>query len=263
MSQPEDENTRSNSISDGEPSPGRDGVSDTNERPTSRKEPALFVSYDTTDPTARTYSELTDAYAFFNARLFSGQLPSCLITLQRRKQVYGYFSDRRFTTRDGTTIVDEIALNPSHFAERTTEEILSTLVHEMVHLQQEHFGMPSRGSYHNKEWARMMRAVGLIPSDTGEPGGKATGQRVSHYIEEGGRFALACAELIDVREGTVTYVELGGEAERETREKKAASKTKYTCPGCGKNAWAKPNTGLGCTDCNLQMEAAPARMVGG
>lgn len=186
MSQPEDENTRPDPTLNGDPSLGGDGVRGTNDRPTIQNEPVVFVSYDPTDPTARTYSALIDAYAFFNARLFSGQLPPCLLTLQRRKQAYGYFSGRRFTTRDGTAITDEIALNPSHFAERTTEEILSTLVHEMVHLEQAHFGMPSRGRYHNTEWARMMRAVGLIPSDTGEPGGKETGQRVSHFIEEGG-----------------------------------------------------------------------------
>jgi hypothetical protein len=30
---------------------------------------------------------------------------------------------------------------------------LSTLVHEMAHLQQNHFGKSSRTGYHNKEWA--------------------------------------------------------------------------------------------------------------
>ena len=34
----------------------------------------------------------------------------------------------------------------------------------------------------------MMGAIGLIPSDTGAPGGKQTGQKVSHYIAGGGRF---------------------------------------------------------------------------
>jgi protein-arginine kinase activator protein McsA len=33
------------------------------------------------------------------------------------------------------------------------------------------------------------------------------------------------------------------------RKKKAASKTKYTCPTCGTNAWAKPNTALICGAC--------------
>ena len=132
------------------------------------------------DPTTLTYSVLKEAYAFFNARLFSGRLPSCLITMQRRNRTYGYFAGRRFTTRDGVEVTDEIALNPSRFAECSTEETLATLVREMVHLEQEHFGTPSRPGYHNRKWAERMGAVGLIPTATGEPGGKQTGQRVGH-----------------------------------------------------------------------------------
>jgi predicted SprT family Zn-dependent metalloprotease len=106
------------------------------------------------------------------------------------------FAEGRFGTVDGCETTDEIALNPSHFRSRTTAEVLSTLVHEMAHLWQHHHGKPSRASYHNKEWAVKMRALGLIPSDTGQPGGKQTGQKVSHYIEEGGAFDVACTALI-------------------------------------------------------------------
>src|SRR5262245_14971271 len=35
-------------------------------------------------------------------------------------------------------------------------QILSTLVHEMVHGEQHHYGKPSRGGYHNKQWADWM-----------------------------------------------------------------------------------------------------------
>ena len=209
-----------------------------------------------TDPTTRTYSGLTEAYDFFNERLFSAKLPPCLITMQRKSKAYGYFAGRRFSTRSGEEVTDEIALNPSHFAGRTTEETLSTLVHEMVHLEQHHFGAPSRTGYHNSEWAQMMRAVGLIPSSTGEPGGKETGQRVSHYIEPGGYFSVACSELINERGFVLPYVELWEETERETRARKASSKTKYTCPECGVNAWAKPMTELDCGSCHLSMQAA-------
>ena len=207
-----------------------------------------------TDPTTRTYSGLTDAYAFFNARLFTGRLPACLITMQRKSKAYGYFAGRRFTTPDGVEVTDEIALNPRHFAERSTEATLATLVREMVHLQQAHFGTPSRPGYHNREWAELMRTVGLIPTATGEPGGKQTGQQVGHTIEPGGRFALACAELIEAQGFSVPYVELRNEAEREARERKAASKTRYTCPSCGANAWAKPGTRLACEVCHRSME---------
>ena len=35
--------------------------------------------------------------------------------------------------------------------------------------------------------------------------------------------------------------------------KKAASKTRYTCPGCGVNAWGKGGLHLICADCDQSM----------
>jgi predicted SprT family Zn-dependent metalloprotease len=219
---------------------------------------AICVSYDTqqedtmTDPTRTTYQGLTEAYDFFNTRLFGGRLPRCLITMQRQKGAYGYFAGGRFGSEDGTEVTDEIALNPSHFRSRTTEQSLSTLVHEMTHLEQHHFGKPSRNGYHNKQWAGMMHAVGLIPSTTGAPGGKETGQKVSHYMLAGGAFVMACGKLVE-QGFAVRYVELWGDP--EARKKKAASKTKYTCPECGMNAWGKPAINLICGHCDEAMQA--------
>ena len=172
------------------------------------------------DPTRSTYDGLTEAYDFFNARLFGGRLPRCLITMQRQKAAYGYFAGGRFGAVDGTEITDEIALNPSHFRSRTTEESLSTLVHEMTHLEQHHFGKPSRNGYHNKQWAALMHAVGLVPSSTGAPGGKETGQKVSHYIAGGGPFDVACAELVRqrLRRALRRIVERSRGAQEEGRE---------------------------------------------
>jgi hypothetical protein len=67
-------------------------------------------------------------------------LPRCLITYQRQRNSFGYFSQGRFGTREGVEIAHEIALNPKHFRERTEEEILATLAHEMCHLWQHEFG---------------------------------------------------------------------------------------------------------------------------
>lgn len=91
-----------------------------------------------------------------------------------------------------------------------------------------------------------MIEVGLQPSDTGAPGGKATGQHMTHYVIDGGRFALAFHKLA----GEGFQLRWQSRAEDETaRKKKASSKTKYTCTGCGANAWAKPDTSLICGDC--------------
>jgi SprT-like family len=205
-------------------------------------------------PTRTTYDGLTLAYEFFNTELFGGTLPACLLTMQRQKGAYGYFSGNRFaSTGDPQDITDEIALNPAHFASRPTDATLSTLAHEMCHLWQHHAGKPSRNAYHNKEWAAKMRDIGLIPTDTGQPGGKDTGQKVTHLVEPDGRFAKACAAFL-ARHPTILYHDRAGEGEA-TRKKKAASKTKYTCPDCEQNAWAKPDAHLICGDCDQAMEA--------
>ena len=95
-----------------------------------------------------------------------------------------------------------------------------------------------------------MDTVGLIPSATGSPGGKRTGQRMTHYIEAGGRFDLVCADLL--KKGYVIDIK-ARTPNKEKAKKKAASKTKYTCPGCDFNAWAKPDADLWCGFCDMKL----------
>jgi hypothetical protein len=49
---------------------------------------------------------------------------------------------------------------------------------------------------HNKEWARKMELLGLVPSHAGLPEGKKTGRSVSHYIQPEGAYLKACRELL-------------------------------------------------------------------
>jgi hypothetical protein len=46
------------------------------------------------------------------------------------------------------------------------------------------------------------------------------------------------------------------EKAKKTRAKKNASKTKFECPQCGLNAWAKPDARLLCGDCAELMVCA-------
>ncbi len=195
--------------------------------------------------TKEQYNAFQKAYDFFNKELFTGSLPPVLVTLQRHAKAYGFFSPDRFIGRGDKEAVHELALNPDHFG-RTDEQILSTLVHEMVHVWQQTHGTAPRKSYHDRQWAAKMKEVGLQPSHTGEPGGKETGQKVSHYVIEGGRYALAVAKL----KATGFALRWQSRApEDKERQKKAASKTKYTCPRCELNAWAKPGAVLICGEC--------------
>jgi hypothetical protein len=91
------------------------------------------------DRPVRTYASLDAAYDHFNLMLFGSLLSPCLITMQRHKGAYGDFHAQRLGRQDdGRQVVDEIALNPAHFGERTPAAILSTLVHEMAHVWQHH-----------------------------------------------------------------------------------------------------------------------------
>lgn len=148
-----------------------------------------------TTPTNEVYSELQQAYEHFNMALFNHQLPYCLITMQREKRTFGYFSHRRFVNEKGTH-VDELAMNPSYFGVRSIKETLSTLCHEQVHVWQYYFGKPGRRGYHNKQWANYMEMIGLMPSDTGAKGGNRTGESMSHYIVPNGAFDRSCDILL-------------------------------------------------------------------
>lgn len=148
------------------------------------------------DPTGELYPELQQAYQFFNERLFAGQLPYVLITLQRKHSSEAYWSPSRFSTVSGA-LTGELAMNPRYLAVRSPTEILSVLVHEQAHVWQTYFGKPGRRGYHNRQWADKMKEIGLYPSSTDSIGGDETGEHMGHYIIDGGPFEIAAKALID------------------------------------------------------------------
>ncbi|NIE78371.1 SprT family zinc-dependent metalloprotease [Pantoea sp. Ap-967] len=231
------------------------------------------------DPTTQAYAELQAAYVHYNNALFDGKLPFCLITMQREKRTYGYFSSRRFGNKHDKTMTDEIAMNPSYFGVVPLLEILQTLVHEMAHLWQFHFGEPGRRGYHNKEWAEKMEAIGLMPSSTGKPGGKKTGEKMADYAIDGGPFMQATDVLLgtDFRiswfdrhppagtEVAAIFGEAGGGGDDDddgddmgggmlepVAPGNKSNRDKYRCPNCGAQAWGKPGLKLLCggDDCD-------------
>lgn len=216
------------------------------------------VTYRTKGRTKAIYGKLNEAYDFFNGELFDGALPDCLITLQRHRGAYGYFCGDRFEDAE-STLVDEIALNPTHFAVRPVREVLSTLVHEMAHLWQHRFGKSSRNGYHNKEWGRKMKEIGLWPSSTGKEGGKETGQKVSHYIMAGEGYDKASDKYAEID----TLELLKEHSFGATKKKKNNDKVKYTCPNCAAKAWGKANLHIDCGLCQKRMRCGGGDMDGG
>jgi len=144
-----------------------------------------------------------------------------------------------------------------------------------VHIWQEEFGKPSRTGYHNQQWARKMETIGLMPSDTGNPGGKKTGQHMSDYPIKEGKFMKALQRMpkkyilpfvstegdylsgvsipIGSLEDGIVSIDIG-RPPLPKRPKSKRSKTKYSCPDCGMNVWGKPDLEILCLDCEQRLE---------
>lgn len=217
-----------------------------------------------TDTTRNTYANWQRAYEHYNVKLFDGALPDCLITFQRRDhRSYGYFSPERFGHMRDDSKRDEIALNPMKFKVEGVQEALQTLVHEMAHLWQHHHGSPTKG-YHNGEWADKMESIGLMPSDTGKPGGKRIGQKMADYAIPRGRFIKATAELLAsgwaidwydrlaelqteaiAPTGIFSLAGVGPDSETPARPNKT-NRVRYDCPACDARAWGKPGLQIMC-----------------
>lgn len=242
-------------------------------------------------PTIAFYAALQRAFEHFNADLFEDKLPHCLITLRSASRVYGYHHAERFISPTGERI-DELGLHPGYFTLRPIELVLSTLAHEMVHHWQQHFGTPSPSNAHNQEWSKKMESLGLMPTNTGLPGGKRTGRSLSHYILPEGRFMTSCKQLVETGftipwldrhlpaapESQVelmrTLVEAGIECEVSPppvskmpeeidgkatvfrpAPKQAPKREKLTCPVCRNKAWVAPGTMIICGACRIDMLA--------
>lgn len=159
--------------------------------------PSAVITSKAIPPTMQMYPELQRAFDWFNDKLFDGQLPQTLITLQRGKQFSGFFRAKSFVSADGEQFTHEIALNPDYFEEELKKnplEVLQTLAHEMAHLWQHEFGQTTRRAYHNKQFAEKMREIGLKTYNIRNPS-RDVGQGVRETVIKDGLFEQAAKEL--------------------------------------------------------------------
>jgi len=228
----------------------------------------------TVAPTKEQYNTYQSMYDYFNAKLFKNELPNCILNFSRKnKKSAGHFSFERWENRDGVK-THEININPLHLYRDSDMEVAQTLVHEMCHLWQFVFGKPSRKGYHNKEFAFKMKAVGLMPSSTGQEGGKETGQNMSDYPIEDGVFMKAFNKMpkkllfpfksneAHVSGGGVSAGGGAGGSESESTEATTKKgKVKYTCGGCASNVWGQSGKKIVCFDCEQENPAIEKRTM--
>lgn len=214
--------------------------------------------------TTAQYQYFESLYKFYNQRLFANKLPDVLLNFTRKHKVSGMFVSDQWKDHNGK-LVHEISINPDAIKEQFDVDFHQTLVHEMVHLWQQEHGKNSRLGYHNKQWAKKMISIGLMPSDTGKEGGKTTGQNMSDYFIEDGQFILAFKRLQEEKfaflplkpnndhlycqevaaDGSITFAPVIRE---KNKDSKAGVRVKYTCE-CPSNVWGKSDLNIRCNVC--------------
>ena len=197
------------------------------------------------NPTKEQFSSYLKAFEYFNDSLFGGELPGVILNFSRKsKKTLGFFTPKRWQSREGDQETHEISLNPDHFKE-DPKDVMSTLVHEMCHLWDQIQEKPPTRCYHSKRWGRKMKEVGLYPSATGSPGGKEVGVKMTHYLIEGGAFDLTYEDMPE--EAILPW--LSWSPPDKEKKPKNKNKAKYMCE-CEKAVWAKPGLGgIRCDDC--------------
>ncbi len=212
---------------------------------------SLELNRTTQAPTGEQWAAYSALFAYFNAELFGDELPPCILNFNGQlRRAYGFFAKDRWQSGERTT--HEISLNPKTLKTRTPIEIAATVVHEMAHLWQATLGNSKCRAYHDREWANKMVEVGLMPSNTGKPGGKRTGSQMTHYSIEGGVFDVAFAKMPS--EFLLPW--LAGRALDPSKPPKPRNdKTKFTCPGCQANAWGIATLKIVCMGCYQLMTA--------
>jgi predicted SprT family Zn-dependent metalloprotease len=198
------------------------------------------------NPTIEITETLQHAFEHYNRELFNDSLPSCMITLNRKKSARGYFAKERFVDRIDGDKYHEIALNPDSFEDRDDKSILSTLAHEMCHMwQSEHGIKKAKNGYHNQEWVAKMKTIGLKPYSltTGDIG---TGTKVTHDVISFGLFDSSTSNFLSNGHSIGYQSVLAEQKESLPRKKYSFS---FVCPKCGDWAKSHKNRKLVCGEC--------------
>jgi hypothetical protein len=203
-------------------------------------------------PTGQLYLSLEDAFAHFNRDLFGAELLPVIFTLQHKgPRSPGYFAPKRFIARQSDYKLGELALNPILFLQ-PLPTVLQILVHQMTHAWQQGSEHAPRAGYHDKSWATKMFQLGLHPSETGEPGGRTTGQRMSQFMIPGGLFERSLQGLLD-QGFEIVWAEAMNQAGLENGKgiDNDNRRVPWHCPQCDQRASAKVSALLTCGRCGI------------
>lgn len=136
----------------------------------------------------------------------------------------------------------EISLSAEYLGNQT-DEIIGTLLHEMVHLYNLQNGIKDTsrsGYYHNKSFKESAEAHGLIAEKVDGSGYSKTSlsDDALEFVKKQDRVQFNLFRIADTR---------------EIEKSPKATVHRYVCPSCGNIVRATKVVRVGCLDCNKEM----------
>lgn len=208
---------------------------------------------------SRLTNELEKAFNLLNADIFGGELPTPIITVIPTPRAYAHYVPFDiWETKDCKKREINIA---SGTLDRPLENILASLVHEMVHMYNDvvlnEADTSNKGVYHNKIFKREAESHWLIVSRSErygyshtEPSEKLLEWLLEHdelrEIEMCRANPLAPLKGVGARTGSFNGSVTAGTA-------LTSHHRKYICPCCGNSVRATKAVNIMCMDCNKQM----------
>lgn len=198
---------------------------------------------------------LNKIFDLLNKEFFENTLSRPTITIQSTPKAYGHFSLREDTWVSKLGGTHEINIGAGTLS-RPIEDIVATLLHEMVHYYNYINGIQdcSRGNtYHNKRFKAAAEARGLIVDYSERYGWSHTSpadELLDFVLEYGLTDILISRNEFTGFQITGTGAHSGTGI---TPPRKTSSTRKYICPCCGNSVRATKLVNIACLDCEKQM----------
>lgn len=198
---------------------------------------------------------LNKIFDLLNEEFFENALSRPTITIQSTPKAYGHFSLKADTWISKLGGTHEINIGAGTIA-RPIEEVVTTLLHEMVHYFNYENGIQdcSRGgTYHNSKFKKAAESRGLIVSYSKKYGWAITSpsERILDFVIEND-----LKDILINRNEQSGFVIGGGSGTHNGTDggtPKTSSTRKYICPCCKMSVRATRTVRIACIDCGQQM----------
>lgn len=207
---------------------------------------------------SRTTGFLEKAFRVLNEEYFDGLLEEPIVTVASTPRSFGHVSVPK-VWRKGEESRHELNIG-SGTLDRPVENVIATLLHEMVHLWNIREGIQDTsrgGSYHNKKFRDAAQARALSISYDKRIGWSVTEptpELCDLIIAQGwSEIDMARREFSFTPRGKGTGNATGGTTPTASR---TSSTRKYVCPCCGMSVRATKTVNVMCGDCNETMVPA-------